>query len=497
MSSVSAVVRGVQLPRVSSVPESVFSHADDAVFLASGYGLKPDEWQRHVLDGWLGESASGLWASGRCGLAVPRQNGKNGAIEVRELFGMVALGEKFLHTAHEVKTARKAFKRLQWFFGERAGDPGAKFPELNALVKEVRNTNGQEAIVLKNGGSVEFIARSKGSGRGFTVDVLVLDEAQELTDEHMEALLPTVSASPSGNPQIIFTGTPPPPGSHANVFLRIRSEGIAGTGARLCWHEWSIAEPVSLEEIHDRALWAATNPALGGRLLDDVVEQELPPTLSLEGFMRERLGFWREQADGSTRLITADEWSDSAVDVVPDGVPSFGVAFSYDGLRMAVAGARKHDDGVFVELIGMFSGPVANGVSELAVWLAERTDKLAEIAISGAAGSLLVDALLELGVPKKQIHVFSAPDYFAACAGFDAGIRDKSITHSDVDGQAALADSVAVCDRKLRGNSGAWGWKATTPDGDETPIEAASVAARAAKTSKRTPGRKAKVMVMR
>jgi hypothetical protein len=65
---------------------------------------------------------------------VPRQNGKNALIEVRELFGMVGRGEKFLHTAHEVKTARKAFKRLQHFFGTKPDDPGAKFPELNALV---------------------------------------------------------------------------------------------------------------------------------------------------------------------------------------------------------------------------------------------------------------------------------------------------------------------------------------------------------------------------
>ena len=75
--------------------------------------------------------------------------------------------EAFLHTAHEVKTTRKAFKRLKHFFGEIVNDPNAKFPELNALVTEIRSTNGQEAIYLSTGGSVEFIARSKGSGRGF------------------------------------------------------------------------------------------------------------------------------------------------------------------------------------------------------------------------------------------------------------------------------------------------------------------------------------------
>lgn len=484
----------MQMPRVSLVPDFAFSHVEDAAFLSAGYGLTLDEWQWHVLEAWLAETKFGRWAAGRCGLAVPRQNGKNGAIEVRELYGMVALGEKFLHTAHEVKTARKAFKRLQWFFGERANDPGAKFPELNRLVKEVRNTNGQEAIVLKNGGSVEFIARSKGSGRGFTVDVLVLDEAQELNDDHMEALLPTTSSAPLQNPQVIFTGTPPNPGSNAGVFKRIRSEGVSGSGNRLAWHEWSIEEPITLEQVTDKDFWYACNPSLGGRLLEEVIEQELPPTMTLDGFMRERLGFWRETADGTSRLISADDWARSVVEVAPDGVISFGVAFSYDGLRMAVAGSRKHDDGVFVELVGAFSGPVANGVAELADWLAERKDRIAEVGISGAAGSTLVDALADRGFSRKQVRVFSAADYFAACAGFEAGLRDGTVTHSAVDGQQVLDDSVAVCDRRMRGNSGAWGWVSTSPDGDETPIEAASVAVRTARTSKRVPGRKA-VMV--
>ena len=110
---------------------------------------------------------------------------------MRELFGIVQLGEKFLHTAHEVKTARKAFLRLASFF-----ENTRKWPELADLVKDIRRTNGQEAIVLTNGGSVEFVARSKGSGRGFTVDVLVCDEAQELSDDALEALMPTTSAAP-------------------------------------------------------------------------------------------------------------------------------------------------------------------------------------------------------------------------------------------------------------------------------------------------------------
>ena len=36
---------------------------------------------------------------------MARQNGKNGALEAVELYGMVVLGLKFLHTAHEVSHA--------------------------------------------------------------------------------------------------------------------------------------------------------------------------------------------------------------------------------------------------------------------------------------------------------------------------------------------------------------------------------------------------------
>ena len=90
--------------------------------------------------------------------------------------------------------------------------------------------------MLKNGGSIEFIARSKSSGRGFTVDVLVCDEAQELTDEQMEAIQPAISSAPSGNPLTIYTGTPTPPTSPGTVFARMRRNAHRDKPPKnLCW----------------------------------------------------------------------------------------------------------------------------------------------------------------------------------------------------------------------------------------------------------------------
>jgi hypothetical protein len=141
-----------QAPRLHVAPQRSKTFGDLAADFSAAYELDPDPWQRLILDDWLGEHR-GKWAALTCGLSVPRQNGKNAVLEMRELFGMVGRGEKILHTAHQVKTAQKHFRRLKHFFGSKVDDPAARFPELNALVREIRNVNGQEAIYLENGGS--------------------------------------------------------------------------------------------------------------------------------------------------------------------------------------------------------------------------------------------------------------------------------------------------------------------------------------------------------
>lgn len=482
-----------QVPRVHVAPHTVTSDGDIAGTFAGAYGLAPDEWQQGILDDWLAWKGQ-RWGSLTCGLAVPRQNGKNALLEIRELYGMVALGEKILHTAHEVKTAQKHFRRLKYFFGQKRNDEGAQFPELNALVETVRSVNGQEAIFLTNGGSIELVARSKNSGRGFTVDVLVMDEAQEMGEDALEALMPTTSAAPLGNPQWIFTGTPPGPNAVGEVFTRVRREALGERPGRLSWHEWSVDGDVDLD---DRSLWRLTNPALdAGRLQLEVIEGERA-RFSDGGFARERLGRWASD-DGSSRLISEHLWSSAGVapgDVPQSGVKSFGVAFSLDGNRMAVAGSLRHADGVHAELVGRFSGSTDDGIASLADWLAGRWRDTALIAISGRAGAgVLAQALQDRGVSHRAVHVLSTPEYLTACPLVIEGLRDESLTHTDSEGQLALDASVAVCDKRKRGADGAWGWEATTSDGDETPLEALSFAYWAAKTTKRRPGRKQVVL---
>lgn len=476
--------------RVSGRPAKTFG--DLAGDLAASYGLSPDPWQAAVLEDWLAADSSDRWKHLTCGLSVSRQNGKNALLEVRELFGLVGLGERILHTAHEVKTAQAHFRRLKYFFGEGASDPGARFPDLNALVRYVRNVNGQEEIALVNGASLRVVARSKSSGRGFSADVLVLDEAQELTDDALEALLSTTSAAPLGNPQWFYTGTPPGPSANGEVFGRLRDDVMDGSTRRTCWHEWS-PDPAQPLDLDDRDLWRATNPALyTGRLQVSVIEGERA-RLSDEGFARERLGVW-PAAVGARRAVDIGTWTATVADPPQDGIRCFAVAFSADGKRQALAGAVKelvdgHPTGrAHVNCIGTHTGSTASGVQQVAEWLAQRWRRTAQINLLGGSGAAaLEEALHARGVPRMLVRSLTTSEYLEACSLTLEGLREGTVTHPLGQDGDALNASVAVCDRQKRRRDGAYGWEATTPEGDETPLEAVSAALLAARRTRRRP----------
>lgn len=451
---------GVQEPRVSKHPKSRWSDADDCAFLAGAYGLQPDPWQLHVLKAWMGRDRAGKWLAGRWGITVPRQNGKNGILEMVELFFMAQLGLRILHTAHEVKTARKAFLRIASFFENER-----KYPELAALVKDIRKTNGQEAIILHNGGSVEFIARSKGSGRGFTVDVLVCDEAQEYGEDAQAALLPTISSAPSGDPLQILLGTPPAPNMDGDVFTRMRTAGVAGKDKRLAWVEWSVAGDV---DVADRSLWAATNPSLGIRLNQTTIEDEFG-AMSEETFARERLGMWA--SDEQLSVIPAGAWADRAVMDVPDvPVTAYGIDMNPERTVAAVSVGLRAESGIHVELAEM--GDIANNTDVLVEWLVKRAGKRIPVVMDAYSPARSLEPVLRRrGV---MVRALSGNELMQACGGFyDAATKDASLTHYD---QHQLNASLAGAKKATLGDAGGWKWSRKSLDVDLTPLMAATCA---------------------
>ena len=477
-------------PRIHVAPTAADTYGDLAGDLSGDYALPPDDWQQVILDDWLAE-IGGRWASLRCGLSVPRQNGKNGVIEMRELFGMVGRGEKILHTAHQVKTAQKHFRRLKHFFGKSANDPSAAYPELNALVSEVRNVNGQEAIHLTNGGSVEIVARSAGaSGRGFTVDVIVCDEAQDMSDDDQEALFSTSSAAPLGNPQWILTGTPPGPRANGEAFTRMRDDALGGTSAALCWHEWSCETGVDLDS-HEQ--WQRANPALGHRLLLDVVQGERA-SFSDDGFARERLGMWAGNA--STAVIDAESWN-LAGDEASVAVDRFALAVDVapDRESAAVALAGQRADGLWhIEL-----EEHRHGVGWLVPYLVRlvgANPQIRAVVIDGASPAASITD--ELKLSKVKVTTTSVRDMANACGQLYDGVMEQWLRHT---AQPQLTYALSMGRKRALGD--AWAWSRKSAASDITPIVAATLALwgaqasdvkRPARRSRNSNGRRAMVL---
>ena len=146
---------GAQTPTFRVEPQRTGTDGELAAQLMDVYAYKLDRWQMLVVDCWLGTDSAMRYTVTSAGLALSRQNGKNVCLEARVFFGMLIRGERVLWTAHQVRTCKRAFRRLERMFTDD------RHPELMDEVKMIRYTNGEECIELKNGGSVEFMARSR------------------------------------------------------------------------------------------------------------------------------------------------------------------------------------------------------------------------------------------------------------------------------------------------------------------------------------------------
>lgn len=482
-------------PRLSEVakhlsaPEGIVSTGWPAVrkTCVEKMGIRFDPWQEQVGrlilskrdDGSLAVMVDGV------GMSLPRQVGKTYLIAATIFALCVNMpGLLVIWTAHHMGTSGETFLALQGF---------AKRARVAPHIKAVFTGSGDEEIRFHNGSRILFGARERGFGRGIPgVDVLIFDEAQILSDKAMSNMLATLNTSKFGLQ--LYVGTPPKPEDMSETFKRMRRDALAGTLVDGAWVEFGAELDAGPE---DRKQWRRANPSYPKRTPAQSMLR-LRRKLTEADWLREGLGIW-DSDDLGSRLITADEWAATGVAAPPatEGVKTFGVAFSLDGSRVGVAGGLRHDGGIHVELVGAHSGAMGSGVASLADWLAERKDTTALVVISGLAGAAaLAEGLISRGFPRGAVHVASSPDYFASNVMFLDAVQGHRVTHLATEGQQQLDDSVAASDKKNAGVSGSWRWNVTTPDGDETPVEAVALAHWAAKTTRRRPGRKTRGMVL-
>lgn len=436
---------GRQTPTNTVVLPCSATEGQEAIDFYESTGRTAMEWQKIQIKNILAVNNDGLWTHAKYGLAVPRRNGKNEVVVMREMFGLLE-GEKICHTAHRTTTSHSAFLRI-YDLVKKAGyeEHSRKKKEMPEKSFFASKQYGLEHIELTDGGQIDFRTRTNNGGLGEGFDLLVIDEAQEYTEKQESSLLYTVSDSP--NPQTIFCGTPPTAISGGNVFPKLRDQILGGSGVDSGWAEWSVEEQA--DDIRNVDLWYETNPSMGVILTERNVRAEIRDDVI--DFNIQRLGLWLRYSQKSE--ISEAEWMELKT-AMPDLEKEryIGIKYGRDGMNVSMAiASRTTDERIFVEVIDCV--PVRNGNG----WMMDyfRNPNLKKVAVDGASGQqLLFKQMVDSGFKKPVLP--TVKEIIAANSTFEQGLFAKTICHS---GQESLKTAVSNCEKRNIGSNGGFGYK--------------------------------------
>lgn len=489
---------GEQTPRFSLVPSAPSSAGQEAIDLAASAGLFLEPHQQYVLHGALGERRDGRWAASQVVYVVPRQNGKDTTAEAREIGGLYLFGEMLqTHTAHRYDTVQEHFRRVKKLCITLSDQTGDRLKKL----KKISETNGDEFIELMSGQRVLFKTRSKLSGRGFSGQVLFLNEAMYLSD--LGSILPSLSAQDA--PQVWWMGSAPLPRTESDPLRHLvrkcraqaRVKRQRGAG-RIAFFEWSAHVELGPQpdgsvkrltdvDITNTAYRAQANPGLGGRLGAEWVENVELATMTHEQFCAERLGLYEDIEEAADPVIPPEHWAacespqlgELASVIVKPVVYAFEVSLDRKWSCIAAAGASSvHGTHVEIGENRPGTGWVIDRLLELQ---AAHTPTAIVCLPSGPAGGLLAEAEtkgLKVGVPEGRdakgelkLHTVTAGDYAQACAAAYDAITDHRWRHL---GQGEFDKAVANAEKRKTGDTWVFDRRG---DVDISPLTAATLAA--------------------
>lgn len=464
---------------------------DEVRAFAGVAGYRMLDWQVEMVRAWSSFEDGGGWVHRRCGASVPRQAGKSVDGIIWAAFLVAMLGYNVLWTDHNYSTTCEMLRRFQKIFGERPGDPrGVK--ALNRLVAKTVSKTAQEMFQFKNGGVLAFSTRTKSAALGYSFDVVILDEAQELTSEHLQAINPTTTSGPHHNMQLVYLGTPTRAGSSAHEFSALRDEALGDEpGDDVFWCEWGVAE---VGDVLDEGRWPLANPSLAPGMADVVAIRagirSMAKTNAV-GAAQEYLGYWLPNVTADA-AINPDDWAACGVDGFPAPSPrlekvAYGVKFSPDGARVAMAacivrrGRVPHIELVLEEAVGV-------GVPAVARAIGRGVKTVAEVLMDGRTGVGDLRAEVPCNVPRAMLREAGPRDAADAAAMLVNTVGRREVTHLAKPGQARLDESVRNVTKRKIGRDG-YGL-----DGPSChAAEAAALALLAARTTKRNPARRLRV----
>jgi hypothetical protein len=396
-------------------------------------GLGFDDWQDGAGRLLLAKRGDGMYAADTFEMSIPRQVGKTYMMG-STVFGLCR-NEKLtaIWTAHRTRTAGETFRSMQGLAKRKAVAP---------YIARVILGAGTEAIEFTNGSRILFGARERGFGRGFAgVDVLIFDEAQILSENAMDDMIPATNAAP--NPLVIMLGTPPKPSDPGEVFTMLRQEALDGTSEDTTYIEFSAdrnADPM------DRDQWRRANPSFPHRTSERAMLR-MKKNLSDSSFVREALGVW-DELDVHRSVIKSGDWSELE-GVAENGIRPDALAVDMSHAReISISACWVEGDSAHVEEVW-----AGNNAAAAIDWITDRVRRRTPVAIDAASpASALIPMLRARRVTVNQT---TAGDMAKACGLVVDRVAAKSVTHG---GQEAVDAALAGARKRSIRDAGGWGW---------------------------------------
>ncbi|HOB05903.1 MAG TPA: hypothetical protein PKM36_11610 [Propionibacteriaceae bacterium] len=437
-------------------------------------GIRFDPWQVGAARCILSKRADGQYAAGIGGvvISIPRQVGKTFLL-AGIIFALCLLKPDLtvIWTAHQVRTAAETFRAMQGF---------AKRAKVRPHIKRVVLGSGDEAIEFANGSRILFGARERGFGLGFSqVDILVIDEAQRVTERTMDDMVPTMNQSE--NPLLFLIGTPPRPTDSGEVFRARRAEALSGTAEDMVFIEMSAdpdCDPATWEPGRpDWAQVAIANVSFPDRTNRAAILRMVKNLGSPESVRREALGIWDEVAVSAG--VDHQAWAgslDASASHSADVVLAVDVNPSRTWSTIVAAGLTE-DERLLVEV----TSEVVDGVRIMdhrpgVTWVVPRLREIVKRLPMGRVRLLarsqaetLYQPLIEAGV---DVELVAAVDYTKQVSQFVDALIARRIVHlgqPDLDAAVGVAVLVPVGEEQSR-----WGRKKS--QGEIGPLVAATLA---------------------
>ncbi|WP_313673264.1 terminase [Mycolicibacterium sp.] len=516
------MILGAEVPRIFTPPKRDLTPETTHGFAAIAFaedvlGVTLFPWQRwlliHALE--LEEQSEDEIAAGElpryrfrfCVVEVARQNGKTLLMLVLALWHIYALDSPtVIGTAQDLANAEKAWgEAVEWAQSDE---------ELGELIEKV-NQGHPKFMKLVTGCQYRVAAASRKGGRGFSGDLVLLDELREHQSwDSWSAVTNTMNARPRAQAWAFSNA-----GDALSVVLRyLRSQAhrelgwpdgdadaeiledldeemaeyLAETSDQqvLGWFEWS-ADPDAKRT--DRKAWAQANPSMNHTDIVEncVTERAIAAAMRTNPpsqFEIEVLCRWLSMSEagpfpeGSWR-----ETLDNSAAPAPGSPRMVCLAMSWNRSKCYIARAAKDENGHPVAGIAADR----NGTDWVIPWLIDNRESYSGIVIqsNGAPETALIDDIRNAtgpaGAPGNlPVLDWAGPDLGSATGVTFDRLDKRHIRHLAHPGLDAAATSAAV---KVL-SQGAWVIDLAASPTDAAPLKAFIGAVWAVETA--TPTRK-------